>query len=191
MNRPHVVSLVGSAVRTVLPILRFFSWSAHRPLRALRAGASVVLAVTLLMTLTGCQLIVDPFTDGLASQPPVATPSVEGVRMAQARTATDLRRSHEEMRVEGEERTVTHGPLYFADPLEGGGSDDGKFAWTGKDYLLFFHGQAQFVLNGILLPVSAVIAPPWTVMHSDSEPRWISLGCVPLVRIDGERSSGI
>ncbi|MHC4696451.1 MAG: hypothetical protein ACYTFA_06900 [Planctomycetota bacterium] len=152
----------------------------------LRAALVGVSAVALTVAAAGCQLIVNPFTDELASQPAVTTPSVEGVRLAEKGAPTDLRRPYENMQVHAEAGTVTYGPLYFVDPLEGKGDDDGRFAWTGKDYLLFFHGHAQFLLHGIFWPVSVVAEPPWMVMSSDSPPQWTTLGRTAVRRSDGD-----
>ncbi len=184
MNRPFGTNRAGSVVRTILLVLRSCFWSAQRTLLAAGSGVAVTLATT------GCQLVVNPFTDDLASQQAVTTPSVEGVRLAKRETPVDLRRSYENMLVRAEEGTVTYGPLYFVDPLESRGDKDRRFAWTAKEYLLFFHGQAVFLLHGISWPLSIVAAPPWTVMSSDRRPSWMPLGYIPSGRIDGNGPAG-
>jgi hypothetical protein len=120
------------------------------------------------LLLTGCQLMVNPFTDELASQRAVSTASSEGARAAQV-NPTVLRRPYESTVIRPQDGTVTHGPLYFEDPFEDEGSEDGRFAWTGEDYLQVFYWRGRFLLNGVLLPLSAVVAPPWCIMASDGE----------------------
>jgi hypothetical protein len=157
------------------------SWTAIRALPA-------VMAITI--GNAGCQMMVDPFVDELASQGAVTTPSVEGVRLANTTARTDVSRSYENMYAEAQDGTVTYGPLYFADIFETKEDDDGRYAWRAKDFLLFFHGQVQFLANGIAMPLSAVIAPPWREMNSAAEPRWARLGCIPIVRLDDSEPVG-
>jgi len=116
----------------------------------------------------GCQLIVHPFTDELANQAPVTTASVEGVRESGAAERMAVR-SFAETERGWADGSFVHSPLYFEDPFEENGSEDGKFAWTAEDYLHIFYWRARFLLNTALFPVSAVVMPPWTVMRSDAE----------------------
>lgn len=69
---------------------------------------------------------------------------------------------------------VQHYPLYFEDPFEdkGNGRTDetspGNVYHAGwEDYVALPYGLARFTLNWLLLPGSAVVTPPWTVMESD------------------------
>ena len=115
---------------------------------------------------TGCQLMVNPFRDELAGQQGTTTASVEGARAAMT-TPTVRQRGYEPFELHAEDEGVTHGPLYFEDPFEDKGSVDGRFAWTGEDYLQMFYWRGRFLLNTVFFPVSAVVTPPWTVMESD------------------------
>lgn len=110
--------------------------------------------------------MVNPWRDEMREEPPVTTPSVEGVRAAGAATASAHRPFSERVAapVDG---SVTHGALYFEDPFEDRGSDDGRFAWNGADYLYLPYGPCRFLLNGGLFPISALVTPPTTVMASD------------------------
>ena len=124
--------------------------------------------IAMTIPIAGCELMVNPFTDELASQRAVTTASVDGARAAKV-TPTVLRRSYEQMSVWAEDGAVTHGPLYFEDLFEDRGSEDNRFAWTAEDYLQLFYWRGRFLVNGALFPLSAVVTPPWTVMASDGE----------------------
>ncbi|MFH1109258.1 MAG: hypothetical protein V1790_08700 [Planctomycetota bacterium] len=114
----------------------------------------------------GCQLMVNPFHDELAGPQQMTTPSVEGARAATA--APSLRqRGYAPVEIHAENGAVTHGPLYFEDPFEDKGSEDGQFAWTGEDYLQAAYWRGRFLVNTLLFPISAIVTPPWTVMESD------------------------
>lgn len=122
-----------------------------------------------LVAAAGCQLAVNPFEDEFAGQPRVTTPSVDGV-LAAGKTAVIFTRPMEPSECVPQDGTVLHTPLYFEDPYEVNGSDDGQFAWTGQDYWQWVYWRARFLLNAVLFPVSAVVTPPGTVMASDGRP---------------------
>jgi len=119
--------------------------------------------------LMGCQLTQNPFADELVGQQRVSTPSVDAARAAAVQTAAA--EAHGQTKslpmIDG---SVTHGPLYFEDPFEDTGSDDGKFAWTGEDYLWMFSWRGRYLVNAVAFPVSCAVTPPWTVMVSDGNP---------------------
>lgn len=118
--------------------------------------------------LSGCSLTVNPFRDEYAHRPSVTTPSVVAVMAADVPTSVQERHGVEKHRspIDG---SVTHGPLYFEDPTEERGSEDGHFAWTGEDYVWMAYWRARFMANLIAWPVSAVVNPPWQVMVSDGQ----------------------
>lgn len=132
--------------------------------RSLLAAATLV---SLTLGTSGCQLLVDPFTDELAGRPPVTTPSVRVANQAHAEESIVMQRPSEPCRVPAKDGTVTHGPLYFEDPFEDKGSEDGKFAFTCEDYLQMVYWRGRFLLNAVLFPVSSIVTPPWVVMASD------------------------
>ena len=129
------------------------------------AGALAWAAAVTLLSF-GCQLVVNPFADELASQQKVTTPSAERARAATPAPST-LHRSHLVRKIRTHDGAVTHGPLYFEDPFEDHGSEDARSAWTGEDYLHLACGPGRYLLNGALFPVSAMVTPPWVVMTSD------------------------
>ena len=73
--------------------------------------------------------------------------------------------------------TVTHWPLYMEDPFVDKGSGNNPFEpfETGvneyrvgwEDLLAIPYGHARYTLNYLLMPLSAIVTPPWTVMESD------------------------
>ncbi len=134
----------------------------------------LVLAASIGATaLAGCRLAVDPFTDELAGRSPVTTPSVEAarnkaglVRAAQVEHAVS-QRSHMAAHLNATDGRVTHGPLYFEDPFENPGDEDGNFAWSGKDYMHWLYGPGRFLVNVVVFPVKAAVSPPWIEMGGD------------------------
>ncbi|UCE59132.1 MAG: hypothetical protein JSU63_17020 [Phycisphaerales bacterium] len=137
-----------------------------RMLLACRALLGVASAGWILTVTSGCSLMVDPFHDELASDQAVATPSVEQAR-AIDRSASSLRRPYRGLRAGLGDSAVTHGSLYFEDPFEEIGSDNGHFNWTGEDFWMLGYGSGRFLLNTLLIPISACTTPPWAIMASD------------------------
>jgi hypothetical protein len=138
---------------------------------------SMALATSLLVSLAGCELAINPFDDELAGRQEVTTPSVEGARKAEVTPIVLVREDQEAKTIAAKDGTVAHRPLYFEDPSDEQGSNDGRFAWTAEDYWYFLSWRARFLLNGIFFPVSFVDTPPWQVMESDGIPsRTICMG---------------
>ena len=118
---------------------------------------------------SGCQLVKAPFTDELAGGPAVTTPSVDAARVISVEPRLP-HRPHAPVEVHLPGGTVTHGPLYFQDPFESTDYDDGRFAWSGEDYICWLYGPSRFLLNTAFFPLSAAVAPPWHIMESDTRP---------------------
>ena len=58
--------------------------------------------------------------------------------------------------------SLEHPTVYFEDPFETCGSDDGRFGLWDKDSLIStLVSPVAFVGHVIMWPVSAVMAPPW------------------------------
>ncbi len=128
--------------------------------------ALVLLLPVLSALLAGCQYIVNPFNDEMAGRQRTTTPSVQAARAAQVEVS--VAQPHGEPKpYPAHVDEVTHLPLYFEDPFEDKGSEDGKFAWTGEDYLWMFYSRGRFLLNAVAFPLSAAVTPPWTPMASD------------------------
>ncbi len=144
----------------------------------LMAGATV-------MTVLGCSSAVNPFVDDTASAEPATTASEEKVRAAQA-TPVVRRRDWEQSRLGYASGDVEHWPLWFEDPFEDKGSEDGKYALTAEDYIAMPYSFARLLLNTMGWPVSAVVTPPPTPMVSDGRLSQQALGkdhdAIPLKR---------
>ena len=145
-----------------------------RPKRNVRLGTHltwvVVSSLAAMAALAaGCRLMVDRFADELANQSPVTTPSVEAARAVSVEP-TDSHRAHGVVEVRAEDGMVTHGPLYFEDPFEETGGEDGVFALSGVDYRHLVYGPWRFLTNAVLFPINGAVTPPWLVMASDGKP---------------------
>jgi len=69
-----------------------------------------------------------------------------------------------------EPAAVTHWPLYFEDPfVDKGHGREGlnKYHIGWEDYLAMPYSYSRFTLNWLMLPASAVVTPPWTLLESD------------------------
>lgn len=126
------------------------------------------LALSLGCMVAGCQLGQNPFADEFAASPPVTTASVEAARSVEARPI-DQRRPYAETQVRAKVGVVTHGPLYYEDPLFEELDGDGRFAWAPVDYLYWVYGPACYFVDSVAFPVSAAFTPPWQVMESDGK----------------------
>lgn len=133
-----------------------------------RKACSMVGTVLIILTLGafGCHQSANPWQDSLAHQQPVTTPSADVVRTATEEPSTQTR-SHAPINLVSVSGRVSHGPLYFVDPLERNVDDDGFFAWTGEDYGEFLLGPSRFLINIVLFPIHAVATSPWVFLHSD------------------------
>lgn len=118
----------------------------------------------------GCHEFPDVFVDELPDSDMVTTTSVEHARLANV-TPVQRKRDFAVVRVEPQDGTVAHGPLWFADPLEMKGSNDGQFAVTAEDFYAFPIGIARFVANLAFWPISMMTTRPDSVMCSDGIPR--------------------
>jgi hypothetical protein len=136
--------------------------------RCFAFGRSLTVAL-LLPALSGCQHYYgDPFRDPYAGVPEVSTASSQ--RLAELEAAPQHReRDHESMQTQTASGTVVHGPLYFEDDILLTASRDGQFRWTWEDYVGIFYGDGRFLLNGMALPVSMGVYPPWTPAYSTGE----------------------
>jgi hypothetical protein len=128
----------------------------------------VLAMLAFLLPSPGC-LTPSPFRDEIAAQPPVTTPSMDGVREsgAEPNVPAPIGDPKFVFSVDG---TVLHRPLYFEDPREVTGSEDGAFAWTGDDYVYLFTGPVRFLVNAATVPFDMVVYPPSKVMASDGHP---------------------
>jgi len=136
-----------------------------RPNRNCR-NSLVVVSGTLVAASTGCYQYPDVFLDDLPQSAMVTTASAKAASDATV-TPSDRRRQYAQVTIEAHDGTTAHAPLWLEDPFEMAGSDDGQFAVTGEEFLYFPYGMGRFVVNVLLLPVSIVLEPAYTVMCSD------------------------
>lgn len=125
-----------------------------------------LLSTTGLLLISGCSMMASPFRDEYAHLPPVSTPSVDSALAADVPPSQQERIGEEKTR-SAADGNVVHLPLYFEDPFEDSGSEDGQFAWTGEDYVWIAYARLRFMANVFAFPVSAVVNPPWQEMVSD------------------------
>ena len=131
---------------------------------------ALVLAIVGLaaVAVAGCQHTINPFVDDLPAVDEVTTSSVEGARAA-PREPSAPRRDFEFVQLYAQDGTVDHWPLWWEDPFEDNGSEDGRFAWTLEDYYAICYGPGRFILNTMAFPISAYVTKPGTVMCSDGK----------------------
>ena len=134
----------------------------------------VIATVILIGLLTGCAHSSNPWRDDLPATETATTASVQIARGVIAE-GTRPDRGFVQLTITPTSGAVTHGPSYWPDPYEDRGSDDGQFRWTGEDYWAAYYGIGCNLVNTVLMPLSAVLTPPDTVMVSDgvSERQWL------------------
>lgn len=139
-----------------------------------RLGLCAAIAA---LALSGCAHTPNPWReDGPSTQVDWRTPTeidiIENHKPGEQRV-----REWQAMNVAAVDGTVTHWPLYFEDPFEDKGSGNSPFdpyrsganeykvGW--EDFFAIPYTHARYTLNYLLLPFSAIVTPPWTVMESD------------------------
>ena len=125
-----------------------------------------MLLAGLLFGLGGCHEYINPWSDETIGPELVTTASVEGA-LAQEAQPSDRAREAEPALTSPQDGTVGHFPLWWEDPFEDRGSDDGQFAWTWEDYVGMPYGLARFILNTMGVWASAAVQPPVPLMGSD------------------------
>ncbi len=135
--------------------------------RLSRTGIVWTAAMTLtIVGMSGCQHGGTQFRDEPANTARVDTPSVRIARAAEVEGLT-VNRTWEPVTVVVRDGAVLHAPLFFEDACADGGSNDGRFAVTGEDFLQMLLGPGRFHTNALLFPLRAIVTPPWAVMASD------------------------
>ena len=133
--------------------------------KVLVAGLASVLGVVV-----GCSKFRDanPFVDDSTPGGAISTASADGIYAAH-KAPIKRERAWDQASASYENEDVTHWPLWWEDPFEDKGSEDGQFAWTYEDFLAMPYGLGRFLLNTMAWPVSAGVTHPGTVMASDGE----------------------
>ena len=109
---------------------------------------------------------INPWRDDSIGPTAWTTPSEQGVLAAGHQPAIrhrDVPPAYAPLASSG----VPHYPLWWEDPFEDKGDEDGKFAWTLMDYFALPYSYGRSHLNTLALPLSAIVTPPFTPMVSD------------------------
>jgi len=136
----------------------------------------VVAGFLLLWTAFGCTYIPNYFReDGPSTTANWDSPTAADVK-AQHAPAAARQRGWPATAAGPENGAVAHLPLYFEDPFEDKGdgrtdATDPHNVYRGgwEDYVALAYCPWRFLGNAGLLPVSAVVTTPWTIMESDGE----------------------
>jgi hypothetical protein len=139
----------------------------------LAAPLLTLVMLTALTGLAGCAIGINHFQeDGPATMTPWVSPTVVDVRNRfEASPPRD--RGWQQHVVKLESGVVHHYPLYFEDPfVDKAGRTDAsssrnKYHLGWEDFVAFPYCYSRFTLNWLMLPVSAVVTPPCTIMESD------------------------
>ena len=142
--------------------------SSTQPSRSLVALLTATVMVGLL---TGCaSQTINVFADASAlPDGAMSTASSEAIAAADKEPHI-IRRDWEQMTVRTESGTVTHWPIWMENAAAERGSSDGKVAVTWEDLNATVYCPLRFCANLLLVPVSAIVDPPGTVMASDGLP---------------------
>lgn len=139
------------------------------------AGAVMVVAVAVGLV-AGCAHVPNQFREeGPSTTMAWDSPTAADVQ-ARFQPAPPRQRGWELTAARAESGAVAHWPLYFEDPFEdkGHGRTDAThphnvYHGGWEDYVAILYGVSRFTANWLMLPVSAVVTPPWTVMESDGQ----------------------
>ncbi|GIK15147.1 MAG: hypothetical protein BroJett003_01110 [Planctomycetota bacterium] len=130
-----------------------------------KAGIWAVVAAAG-VCVAGCRNVYeDPFVDPVSQRGAVTTASVTRIS-EQPGVREQRHRDHAPLKTAAPVTHVDHGPLYFEDPFEHRGSDDGRFAWTWEDYFAFAYGDGRWLVNNMFIPLSLVVDPFWTAAYT-------------------------
>lgn len=128
---------------------------------------AVTLAACLMVPLIGCQAPgVHPWRDDSISPDAYGSATSGFILAAQEEPAVRVRDVPPTQALRVREG-VPHWPLWWEDPFEDQGDNDGQFAWTWQDYFNMPYAPARYLLNTVAFPVSAIVTPPGTPMVSD------------------------
>ncbi len=144
-------------------------------MKSSRCAIAALVVFPVVIAIVGCEHAINPFVADAASDDEMITTSERKVRQ-QSATPTIRRREWQQAKTSYPSGQVIHWPLWWEDPFEDKGSEDGQFAWTEEDYIAIPYSVGRLMLNTIGWPVSAVVTPPGTPMVSDGRPSRQALG---------------
>lgn len=129
--------------------------------------------------LCGCALVENQWVeDGPAARQAWESPSAIEIA-AQHEPSPDRNRGWASRTIRPQDGAVEHWPTYFEDPFvdKGAGRDEPNVYHLGwEDYVALGYNYPRFTLNWLMLPISAIVTPPWTIMVSDGRVSRQALG---------------
>ena len=128
-------------------------------------GRLLIVVCTVPLT-CGCHQYPSNFIDDLPDSSMITTASRERARASEV-MQVQRKRGFEVIRIDAQDGTVVHGPLYMEDPVEMYGSADGQFAFTKIDHYLYPYSIGRYFVNLVLMPLSMIVDPPHAVVCSD------------------------
>ena len=127
-------------------------------LRCFALAATALLPVALLLLACGCASQQVPPAEQAAAQLTTTSPDYPFAR-----------RDWPETFAYYPDASVTHETVYFQDPFEVAGGNDGQFrTWRLADAVALLASPPLFVANTAALPVAMAISPPWAQHCSHS-----------------------
>lgn len=144
------------------------AWRSANAMSSKRAAVSLAIVnLSLLILVAGCAHVPNQWReDGPSVSAEWDSPTAADV-YARFEPAPPRYRDWEVASVATENGAVTHWPLYFEDPFEDKGAGRSEYRLGWEDYLAMPYCYSRYTLNWLLLPVSAIVTPPWTLMESD------------------------
>jgi hypothetical protein len=134
------------------------------------AASALLGSLFAFLLLPGCAQVPNQWVeDGPAATEDWDSPTTRDVR-AEYAPSKQRHRDWEVVPLAAESGVVTHWPTYFEDPfVDKGDGREGlnKYRLGWEDYIAMPYCYSRFTLNWLMLPVSAVVTPPWTLMESD------------------------
>jgi hypothetical protein len=134
-------------------------------------GGAMLLTAGLLL-FAGCAHVENQWVeDGPATTEALESPTSQDF-LANHSPAPQRQRDWDAATFDGDSGAVTHWPLYFEDPFEdkGHGREGmNKYHIGWEDYVALAYCYPRYTLNWLMLPASAAVTPPWTLMESDGE----------------------
>ena len=145
-------------------------------------------ALIVISSVSGCHEWPNMFIDDLPLASSATTATMDRAMQADTVDAGSTR-GFAVAHIEAQDGTVVHGPLWFEDPVEMAGSDDGRFAVTFEDHVSVFYSFGRFIVNLGALPLSMIVDRPGAMVCSDGIERRSRRSWLP-EPYDAERCSG-
>ena len=128
-----------------------------------------------MLAVAGCTYVPNHFReDGPSTTASLDSPTAADIKAQHAPAAARPRGWTQTTTASAESGAVAHLPLYFEDPFEDKGhgrtdetSPHDVYHGGWEDYAALAYCPWRFLGNAGLLPVSAIVTTPWTILESD------------------------